>query len=105
MFGEISPEAADALVATSQPAEEMERGESVWAVSDDAAVRWLALRVLGLGCVRAGVERHTPRAVAALPGRREPARRGRSRTRLSTRSEADRAGDNVILTAVALRQR
>jgi hypothetical protein len=38
--------AFDSLVATAQPAEDLERGEAVWAASSDAAARWLALRVL-----------------------------------------------------------
>jgi hypothetical protein len=38
--------AFDALVETGQPADELERGEAVWASAPDPAARWLALRVL-----------------------------------------------------------
>jgi hypothetical protein len=38
--------AFDAVVGTGQPVEDLERGEAVWAAADDAAARWLALRVL-----------------------------------------------------------
>ena len=38
--------AFDALSGSGQPAEDLERGEAVWALAPDPAARWLALRVL-----------------------------------------------------------
>jgi hypothetical protein len=38
--------ALDALSGSGQPAEDLERAESVWAAASDPAARWLALRVL-----------------------------------------------------------
>ncbi|MBN9521188.1 hypothetical protein J0H58_22150 [bacterium] len=52
--------AFDALCETTQPAEELERAEAVWAAAPDPAARWLALRVLAWAASGQGwsTERH-----------------------------------------------